>query len=215
MRFVILLLPSLLFAAEPDCAKPSKKNLIPCYVTSVRAVVKKYRTELQTQVRQQQTLYDTVASLAFTGRKDARDGELEFQRNLRSESLAAAFAEGRRPTSTWREALLEYANLDLASARADLEAHIAGEASLLAGLDSLQIDLARLDAFDKILASLQSPPTLTDEIAELGNFAQQTKTDFDKLVCAGLKAQLAAEASANTPTAKALIKARAEKKCKD
>lgn len=176
-----------------DCSDP-KKNTVPCYIAEVRKIVKKYRSEVREQVEKQESLYVKVAGRAAQGRRDEIDIELRSERTQRSERLAAAFTEGRTPYSKWRDALLEYADIDGKRTRGLFDQDTTSGSELLAGIESLKFDASKADALDKLMAQIAKPDSLADRIAQLRKFAGETKTEFDKKVCAGLKSELAAKA---------------------
>jgi hypothetical protein len=191
---LLLLLGGTALAQNPpalDCSNP-KKNTVPCYITEVRKVLLKYRTDVGKQIQRQETYHASVAQVAAQGRRDEIDGELRYQRARRSERLAAEFIEGRTPVSIWKDALIDYADLDSRRMRELFIQDTTDGSQLLAGIESLKFDAARVDALDKLLKGLQEPDSLSTQVQLLGKFAADTRGEFDKKVCAALKTELAA-----------------------
>ena len=60
-------------------------------------------------------------------------------------------------------------------------------------LVALESDSAVIDGYDKILKNLAKPRAIKDQIADMQQFVANSKTEFDKLVCAGINTQLNAQ----------------------
>jgi hypothetical protein len=172
-----------------DCSNP-KKNTLPCYVVQVRKVLKTYRTQIQGHVKKTEAAYDEVGAKAAQGRRDVADGELRYERARRSERFAADFLEGRKAIATWKDLLKEYGDFDWRITRELLEKESTDGSELLTGLASLNLEVAKVDALDTLFSALEKPDNILEQLQLLQKFASETRTEFDKKVCAGLKAEL-------------------------
>ncbi|MEO7653300.1 MAG: hypothetical protein ABIZ80_22815, partial [Bryobacteraceae bacterium] len=118
------------------------------------------------------------------------------ERNRRSEQLAADMIERRKPASMWKEYLLEYGEVDFAALRVQLNAESEASARYLAGIESLQVETAKVAALASILGALVKPKSLAAQAGELGTFTKEASTDLTELICAGSKTDLAAKTAA-------------------
>ena len=164
-----------------------KKDLVPCYIAEIRKTLRRYRDQIGTQIRKQETYYRDVASNAADGRRARTESELRFERARRSERIASAFVHGDRPIYMWTDLLIEYAVLDSDRTRGLIREDLIGGSSVLAGLESLRLEVARVNTLDRLLREVEQPDSLVDQMKMLQGFAIDTKVEFDKTVCAGLK----------------------------
>jgi hypothetical protein len=174
--------------------KTCKESDVVCkYIEATRLLLGDYRVALQAQVKLSRRTYAKIGAIAEQGRRDEIDITLRNERNRRSEELADAFAIGAKPVSRWKEYLLDYAALDFRVNREMLELESTDGSRYLQGLQNLQIELAKAQALDEALESLNKKESLIARLKQLGEFGQSSKTEFDKLVCGGLKKDLEAK----------------------
>jgi hypothetical protein len=204
-------------AKAPDCSNP-KKNTVPCYIIEVRKVLKTYRTQIQGHINKNEAAYDQNGVIAAQGRRDVASGELSYERSRRSERLAADFAENRKAFSQWKDLLKEYGDFDWRITRELLEQEAVDGSQFLTGLASLHLEVGKIDALDKMLAALEKPDSFFEQLQFLQKFGSDTRNEFDKKVCAGLKSELAEANAAVTALKKeesALAAGSAERAAKE
>jgi hypothetical protein len=152
-----------------------------------------YRTALQAQIKLTRRTYARIGAIAEQGRRDEIDINLRTERNRRAEDLADAFASKAKPVARLKEYLLDYAAVDFRVSREMLELESTDGSRYLQGLQNLQVELSKAQVLDEALESLNKKEDLIARLKGLGEFGQSTKTEFDKLVCGGLKKDLAAK----------------------
>ena len=130
--------------------------------------------------------------------------------------MADDFVHQSRPVWHWKEYLLDYAVQDFKSNRELLELNSLDGSRFVQGIQNLQAELGKAQALDKLLDGLNQKKSLMDALGDLAGIAQQTQTQFDALLCPGLKTGLAAATkAADQAKIDALTKERASKSCKD
>jgi hypothetical protein len=103
--------------------------------------------------------------------------------------------------------------MDFAQLKARLSSDVDASAPYLSQIVALDNDKATVDAFDKILKNLAKPRTVRDEALDLQQFVADSKTEFGKLVCAGLDKQLKATPPPAADKAAALKALEQSEKC--
>jgi hypothetical protein len=191
---------------KPQCAP---KDVLCNYIVATRALLADYQTAISTQIGVTNKGYASVAQTAEQGHRDEIETGLMNERNQRSDILADDFIHGTKPTWHWKEYLLEYAASDFQANRELLELESTDGSRFLQGLQNLQAEFSKVQALDQLLAGLNEKQNLVDHLKELGDYAQQTKTQFDTLVCAGLKKDLAAKQDAEKASVHALTQLKA------
>jgi hypothetical protein len=142
--------------------------------------------ELSRKIDAERKAYQTVSAIATETHRALLDSSLRNERNARSIALAADYDEGRKPPSRWQTDLAEYAQIDYRLNRELLAADVGAGGEFFQKLQALEIDQARIDALAKLLAALAKKPTLAEDLEAIGAFAEDTKNEFDKKVCAAL-----------------------------
>jgi hypothetical protein len=175
---------------KPDC---KAKDTVCNYIVATRQLLAGYQTAIQGQVDRLQHGYAAVGQIAEEGRRDEIESDLRTERNRRSELMTDELIHQSRPVWHWKEYLLDYAAVDFKSNRELLELNSLDGSRFVQGLQNLGAEFSKVQTLDKLLAGLNEKKSLTDSLKELGGVAQQTKTQFDTLVCAGLKKDLAAK----------------------
>ena len=192
---------------QPKC---KAKDLVCNYIVATRKLLADYQTAIRSQMDSAQKSYSATAQATEQGRHDEVQRGLSFERNRRSETLADDFIHGAKPIWHWKDYLLDYAGQDFQANREFLELESTDGVRFLSGIQDLQLEFSKVQALDKLLAALNEKQSLADQLKELGGYAEQTKTEFDKLVCAGLQKDIAAKtqaanaATANTAQSKTL-----------
>jgi hypothetical protein len=193
--------PAAAVTKKPECAP---KDVLCNYIVATRALLADYQTAISGQIATVGKGYTSIAQAAEQGHRDEIETGLMNERNQRSELMADDFIHGTKPIWHWKEYLLEYAALDFQANRELLELESTDGSRFLGGIQNLEAEFSQVQALDKLLAGLNEKQSLVDHLKELGDYAQQTKTQFDTLVCAGLKKDLTAKTDAEKAAAQAL-----------
>jgi hypothetical protein len=204
------------------------KDLVCTYIVATRKLLADYQTAIRTQIDDDQKSYTLTAQAAEQGKHDEVDSSLRFERAHRSETLTDDFIHGAKPIWHWKDYLLDYTAQDFQANREFLELESTDGVRFLSGIQGLEVEFSKVQALDKLLASLNDKQSLIDQLKELGSYAEQTKTEFDALVCAGLKKDIAGKTEAAKSVAaqsvqgkalndaiKKLTAERTAKSCKD
>lgn len=191
------------YAKEKTKPAPAKKkqecktkDLVCNYIVATRKLLADYQTAIRGQIDAAQKSYTLTAQAAEQGKHDEVDSSLRFERAHRSETLADDFIHGAKPIWRWKDYLLDYGAQDFQANREFLELESTDGVRFLSGIQGLEVEFSKVQALDKLLAGLNQKQSLIDQMKELGSFAEQTKTEFDTLVCAGLKKDIAAKTQA-------------------
>jgi hypothetical protein len=181
------------------------------FATRAQQLLTQRSEQLAKKIAAEKAAYNSSAAHAAEDHRALVDSSLQNERNERSEALAADYAEARRPVSLWRKDLADYAKIDFEANRELLTDDIDASSRYLQTFGSLTIEQDKVNALSKLLAALAKKPSLNDDIAALGTFANEAKTDFDKKICTDLKSRKGDQDDA----AKAAQKAYDAKKCDD
>ena len=180
-RFGRLLLCVLLAPLTSGCDEKAQE-----FARRTAADLQLRSAELAKKIAAETKAYHDVAAIAAETQRDLIDSSLGNERSARSIALAADYDEGRKPPSRWQTDLAEYAQIDYQLNRALLSADVDAGGEFQQKLQALEIEQARIDALAKLLAALAKKPTLAQDIEDIGSFAEDAKTEFDKKVCDAL-----------------------------
>jgi hypothetical protein len=195
-RAISLLMCLLLALLGSGCDERAQE-----FARKTAAILEQRSNELSRKIAAETKAFNAAAAAASDAHRDLIDSTLLNERNGRSIALAADYDEGRKPISKWRSDLAEYAQVDYTLNRDLLAADIDAGSLFLQKLHALQIEQDKVDALSKLLAALAKKPTLAADIQAVTQFAEDTKAEFDKKVCAEL-------ARDTSPAGKAASKAK-------
>ena len=150
------------------------------------AILQLRSAELSKKIAAENKAYETVAAIATEAHRDLIDSSLRNERNARAIAFAADYDEGRKPVSRWQSDLAEYGQIDYRLTRDLLIADVSAGTEFLQKLQELDIEQARVDALAKLLEALAKKPTLAQDLEAITAFAEDTKEEFDKKLCAAL-----------------------------
>jgi len=179
------------------------------FAERTKAILDQRSDQLAKKIAAEKRSYDNWASNAAEDQRALLDSSLQNERNERSDILAADYDEGRKPVSLWRKGLSDYARIDYDANRQLLLSDLDANTRYLQGFDDLKIEQDKVDALSKLLATLEKKPSFKDDVKAISSFAEDTKTEFDKKVCSGLKSQI----KVNDPTKDVAAAAYKNKNC--
>jgi len=156
------------------------------FAKNTAVILQQRSDQLSTKITAETKAYNSAAATAAEVHRDLADSALRNERNSRTIALAADYDEGRKPVSRWRSDVAEYGQIDYTTTRELLIADLDASSLFLQKLQALKIEQDKVDALAKLLEALANKPSLSQDVAALGSFAQDTKTEFDKKVCAEL-----------------------------
>jgi len=193
-----ILILSRAFAQQPaERELPCKpKDTVCNTIVATRQLLAGYQKAISEQIARQQAAYAAIAQAAEQGRRADIENKLRTERTHRAETMADDFIQRNRPLTHWKDYLLDYAAQDLKANRELLELDSLDGSRFLEGVQNLQIDFDKLQSLDKVLESLNQKKSVLAGLKDLAAVGQDTKTEFDKLVCDGLKQDLASKQSA-------------------
>lgn len=164
--------------------------------TEAGALLDRYEKQLNLKLAAEQKAYQKQALIEAEANREQAFANLEQERVERARGFAADLVENQKRVSKWRDQLRDYAQVDFAVQREFLLENLNGESRFLEHIVTLQLNKAKIAALSKALDALTKKDKLVDQAQELGDFAKDTQTAFDKDVCAGLKDDLATQAAA-------------------
>jgi hypothetical protein len=150
------------------------------------ALLKERSAQLSRTIKAEVTAYRELADIAADAEREALEMSLSNERAERSIAAAADYAEGRRPLSRWQSDLLAYAERDHAAHKPRL-AEIAAASRFMADVQALQTEQAKVDVLAELLTALEKKPSLKDDAAAFGGFAEGLKAAIEER-CGVLKA---------------------------
>jgi hypothetical protein len=150
--------------------------------------------------------YNEFAALSAQDHHTIAVDSLQNERAARAYTLAADYADGRKPASLWRNDLSAYAEFDYETNKPLLYADLDAETSFLKKYQSLAIEQSKVDALAKLLDALSKNASLKDQVTALSGFVSDTQKAFDQKLCASLQSKgdaaskkLATDMKCNTP----------------
>ena len=159
-------------------------------------ILQQRSAELTKKIAAERKAYQVVSASANDNQRALIESSLNNERSARAIALAADYDEGRKPPSRWQTELAEYAVIENRINRDLLTADLGAGAEFMQKLTALEIEQAKVDALAKLLATLAKKPSLADDIAAISAFADDTKEEFDKKVCAALAKDTSAASQA-------------------
>jgi hypothetical protein len=159
--------------------------------TEARSVLDGYEKQLELKIAAEQLAYHKQGLIEAEANREQAFANLEQERTERARGFAADLVENQKRASKWRQELRDYAQVDFTVQREFLLENLNSEARFLDKILALEVNKAKITALSKALDALTKQAKLVDQAQELGNFADETQTAFDKDVCSGLKDDLA------------------------
>jgi len=197
-RLVLLFISACLLSS---CDKRAEE-----YAKQIRELLDERSKQISVKIAAERKAYEQYGLHSEKTARELVAADLVNLRNLRSEELAVDYAQGRKPDSPWKSRLLQYAQLDFEQNRAILGADMDSKSTYTSSLLELEIEQAKITALRKLLTQLEKPRSFAQEAKAIGEFGQEAKKEFDKLVCAGLKEQKAEKDKAKKES-EAMLKA--------
>ena len=149
-------------------------------------ILEQRSAELTKKIAAERKAYQDVSAIANQIHRDLIESSLNNERTARSIALAADYDESRKPPSRWQTDLADYGQMNYRLNRDLLSADLGAGAEYMQKLQALEIEQAKIDALSKLLAALAKKPSLAEDLAAIGAFAEDTKKEFDKKVCEAL-----------------------------
>jgi len=176
-------------------------------------LLREYQKRIDDQIAAATAYYQRAATISAAQAERVGIETLQAERSERASHLEADYRENRKPVSLYRSDLRTYADLDFTRLKAELTADVDASAPYLSQLVTLESNRAVIDAFDKILKNLAQPRSIRDEVNDIQQFIQNSKTEYGKLVCDGIAKQLNATPPPDADKANTLKALQKSQKC--
>ena len=160
------------------------------FAKKTKDILEQRSTQLANKIAAEKKAYNASAAQASEDHRTLVALSLSNERNERSTTLAADYADKRKPVSLWRKDLAEYATIDYDTNRQLLTAEMDAESRYLQSYEDLKIEQDKVEALSKLLDALAKKPSFKSDVSDLASFAKDTKDEFDKKVCTQLQSQI-------------------------
>jgi hypothetical protein len=175
-----------------------------------RTILEAYEKELELTGAAEERAHQEQARIQEQAEREQVLASLEQERVERSRALALDFLEGESTVARWQEPLRDYTRIDYEIHRGLLLRELDSQLQFLERIQALEVSRQQVAALKKAFGALAEAPKLQDQLAGLGRYAQETRGEFDKKVCASLAEQITKK-----ETASLTITDEAEKKAAD
>jgi len=176
------------------------------FAKQTKAILMQRSAQISKEIAAEVKAYNEVAALSAQDHHTIAVDSLQNERAARAYTLAADYADGRKPASLWRNDLSAYAEFDYETNKPLLYADLDAETSFLKKYQSLAIEQSKVDALAKLLDALSKNASLKDQVTALSGFVSDTQKAFDQKLCASLQSKgdaaskkLATDMKCNTP----------------
>lgn len=159
------------------------------FATQTKAILDQRSIQISKKIDAEMKGYNAYAAKAADDNHILVTTALSNERAERANALAADYQEGRKNASLWRKDLAEYASVDYERTRQFVMSDIDAETTYLQRYQSLAIEQDKVDALAKLIQAMAKKQSLKDEATALTGFAEDTKKEFDKKVCADLESK--------------------------
>lgn len=168
------------------------------YARELINVLDSYQEQVDRKVAAEKDSYKELAAVYERARQRNIEQTLEDERVERSEKLATVMVDADHlPRNTeLLESLRAYADEDFASTRDFLQIEADAQAQFLGDIEALEFETQTLDELRASLKLLAKPKGHLKRIRDAAVFAQDTKKEFDKLICKDLDAALGSQKAA-------------------
>lgn len=162
------------------------------YAQQLISVLDSYQEQIDRKVAAEKDSYKELAQVYERARQRNIEQTLEDERVERSEKLATGMAAADHlPRNTEiLEGLRAYAEQDFASTRDFLQIETDAQAQFLGDIEALEFESETIDDLRASLKVLAKPKGHLKRIRDAAVFAQDTKKEFDQLICKDLNGAL-------------------------
>lgn len=164
------------------------------YAAQLIAVLDSYQEQVDTKVTAEKDSYKELAAVYERAREQNIQATLEDERIERSRKLASEMAAADHlPRNTEiLGSLHDYAAYDFGSTKDFLQIEADAQAQFLGDIEALEFESETIDDLRASLKQLAKPKGRLKRLSDAATFAQNTKEEFDKLICKDLDAALVA-----------------------
>jgi hypothetical protein len=159
------------------------------FAAKTKAILDQRSAQISKKIEAETKAYKDYAALATEDSRSLVQDGLTNERSERAAQLTAEYFDKTKPVSLWRTHLSAYAQIDYEQNRQLLTTDLNASTLYLQRFEALKLDQDKVDALSKLLTALSKKPSLKDEFTALSGFVEDTKTEFDKKVCADLKSK--------------------------
>ena len=166
--------------------------------------------DIGTKITAEKDAYTRFAATAAQDHRDLMDSAIRNEINERSIALAANYHQDPKLIAQWRKDLAAFGDADFSLQSQLFSSELDESARYLQNFQSIKIEQDKVDALGKLLGVLAKKQSFLDELKDLGEFAEDSKQQFDTKVCLEIKKEQASADAAKKAAADAAYKA---KKC--
>jgi hypothetical protein len=166
------------------------------FAAETRRLLEEYQKKIAAEITDARGFYQrNSALLASAAWRRLNDG-LAAGRIERSTALSADYMDGRKSSSLMRSEIRDYVLTEVEERRRSLSADVDSCLPYMERLNALEADQEKVAALSRMIEMLAKPRSMVDETRELGQFVDDAKTGYNKLVCDDLSAKQKAAAAA-------------------
>ena len=165
------------------------------YAKTLITVLDSYQEQVDKKVTAEKDSYKELAAVYERSRERNIEEILEVERVERSEKLATdlVMADHLPRNTEILASLQSYAAQDFTSTKDFLQVEANAQAQFLGDIEALEFESEGLDNLRVALKTLAKPKDRLKRLRDAAVFAQDTKKEFDKLVCQDLDADIKAQ----------------------
>lgn len=162
------------------------------YAKQLIAVLDSYQEQVDRKVTAEKNSYKELAAVYERARERNIEDTLEVERVERAETLASSMIIANHlPRNTEILASLQaYAAQDLTLTKEFLQVEADAQAQFLGDIEALEFESETIDDLRNSLKQLAKPKGKLKRLKDAAEFAEETKKEFDKLICKDLDAEI-------------------------
>lgn|GEM_PF-4147254 len=182
------------------------------YANALLQVLRQYQAEVENKTKAEQEAYRSLSGAYSIAKRDDLNLSLQLERSERALRQGERFETKPPRLSELHDLMLDYGRMDFDATAKLYTEEMDAKDKLLDGLEGLDADRQRIQTLAQGLEDLARPKSELARLKQFQSFAAGVQTEFGRLVCCDLNAQLAAvETSigkAKTPQEKTALEAK-------
>ena len=180
------------------------------FATETIKILQARSKDIGTKITAEKDAYSRFAATAAQDHRDLMDSAIRNEINERSITLAANYHRDPGQIAQWRKDLAGFGDADFSLQSQLFNGDLDESAQYLQNFQSLRIEQDKVDALAKLLGVLAKKQSSISELKALGQFADDSKQQFDTKVCLQIKTDQASTDAGKKAAADAAFTA---KKC--
>jgi len=164
--------------------------------------------DIGTKIKAENDAYTRFSAAAAQDHRDLLDSAIRNEINERSITLAASYHDDPKLIAQWRKDMAAFGDVDFNLQSQLFNGDLDESAKYLQNFQSLKIEQDKVDALAKLLGVLAKKQSAIAELKALGEFAEDSKQQFDTKVCLQIKTDQASTDAKKKAAADAAYKAK-------